>query len=200
MIKAVVFDLGGVLASPPSLLPLLAARMGTTHARVAEHYWSGRDAYDAGGSTQDYWGPLVAAAGGSASEGLLDELALLDASVWSELRPQAWQVLRDCRSAGVIVAILSNSPHAVQSAADGAQWRRDVDHLFVSATLGMMKPDPAIYRAVADQLGLPGAELAFIDDKQANVDGALAVGWRAHLWTDDADTRDWLVAVGVLER
>ncbi|MEO7589506.1 MAG: HAD family phosphatase [Arachnia sp.] len=199
MITAVVFDLGGVLASPPSLLPTLAARMGATAQRVAEHYWTGRAAYDAGGSAEGYWGTLVAASGGSAGSDP-DELALLDASVWSELRPSAWQVLRDCRAAGVIVAILSNSPHAMQSVADRSEWRSDVDHLFVSATLGMMKPDPPIYRAVEVALDLSGERIAFIDDKQANVDGALALGWQAHLWTDDADTRAWLVGLGVLAR
>lgn len=47
-------------------------------------------------------------------------------------------------------------------------------------------------------LELEPGEIAFIDDKQANVDGALAVGWHAHLWVSDADTRAWLETLGVL--
>lgn len=199
MIRAVVFDLGGVLASPPSLLPRLAELMGTTYERLAEHYWTGRAEYDAGCDAGQYWGPVIAASGGSTTgEGLADELALLDASVWSALRPEAWQVLRDCRVAGVTVAVLSNSPHAMQQVAESAAWRRDVDHLFVSATLGLMKPDPAIYTVTADALALPASQIAFIDDKPANVDGALSVGWHAHLWVDDADTRSWLEGLGIL--
>lgn len=198
MIRAVVFDLGEVLASPPSLLPKLAERLGTTVEQLAAHYWTGRRAYDAGEPADRYWGPLVAAVGGTANDKFFDELALLDASIWSELRPTAWQLLRDCREAGVTVAVLSNSPHAMQTIADRAPWRRDIDHLFISATLGVMKPDPAIHVLVADALGLPGTALAFIDDKQENVDGALAAGWHAHLWKDDADTRAWLQGQGVL--
>ncbi len=198
MIRAVIFDLGEVLASPPSLLPQLAERIGTTADRLAEHYWSGRRAYDAGGSVEQYWGPLVASAGGRVDDTDLTGLAMLDASVWAEIRPTAWELLHDCRRAGMTVAVLSNSPHAMQTVADASSWRRDVDHLFVSATLGLMKPDPRIYGEVADALGLPGPQIAFIDDKQDNVDGALVAGWHAHLWVDDADTRVWLEGIGVL--
>ena len=198
MIKAVIFDLGEVLSSPPSLLPTLAERLGTTEEWLAANYWIGRDAYDAGDSTEQYWGRLAAAAGVPGQKELFDELALLDASIWSELRPAARQLLRDCREAGVTVAILSNAPHAMQAIADEADWRHYLDRLFISATLGLMKPDPAIYGAVAEQLDLPGRRIAFIDDKQTNVDGALAAGWEAHLWVDDADTRAWLVGLDVL--
>ena len=198
MIKAVVFDLGEVLSSPPSLLPLLAQHMGTTPEVLAEHYWKGRVEYDAGAPNRGYWGPLLAAVGAEADDELIDELAYLDADTWANLRPAAWQLLRECRQAGRVVAVLSNSPHAMQKAVDKANWRADVDHLYVSATLGAIKPDAAIYERVVADLELEPGEIAFIDDKQANVDGALAVGWHAHLWVSDADTRAWLETLGVL--
>ncbi|MBB1510311.1 HAD family phosphatase [Tessaracoccus sp. MC1756] len=199
MIKAVVFDLGEVLSSPPSLLPVLAGRVGTTPELLKEHYWTGRAEYDAGAPDGDYWGPLLTAVGHEVHDAdLIAEIAHLDADIWANLRPAAWQLLRDCRQAGVTVAVLSNSPHAMQLAADGAIWRADVDHLYVSASLGAVKPQPAIYERVTSDLGLAPGEIAFIDDKQANVDGALSVGWQAHRWVDDHDTRAWLTALGVL--
>lgn len=198
MIKAVVFDLGEVLSSPPSLLPLLAERMGTTPESLGQHYWKGRVEYDGGAPDRDYWGPLFTAVGAEADDDLIAEIAHLDAGTWSDLRPAAWQLLRDCRRAGAIVAVLSNSPRAMQEAADSTAWRADVDHLYVSATIGAMKPEPEIYRRVTADLGVEPGEIAFIDDKQANVDGALAVGWQAHLWIDDDDTRAWLESLGVL--
>ena len=198
MITAVIFDLGEVLASPPDLLPTLAARIGTTVDQLNEVYWNDRDAYDAGASATQYWAPIFAAVGGRADGDGFQELAELDAQTWSEIRPSAWQLLRDCRAAGATVVVLSNSPHAMQTAADRATWRPDVDHLFISATMSLMKPSPGIYTAVAGELKVPGPQIAFIDDKQENVDGARDAGWHAHLWTDDADTRSWLVELGVL--
>lgn len=198
MIKAVVFDLGEVLASPPSLWSTLAMRIGTTEDQLDTLYWNDRDAYDAGASATRYWTPIVESLGRPKDTEQLDELADLDARTWSELRPSARQLLRDCRASGTTVAILSNSPHAMQIAADRAPWRNDVDHLFISATMGLMKPDPEIYAAVAESLALTGSHIAFIDDKQKNIDGAVNAGWHAHLWVDDADTRAWLVGLGVV--
>lgn len=198
MIHAVVFDLGDVLASPPSLLPELAKRIGTTRERLETHYWEGRVDYDAGVPDEQYWGPLLEAVGVEAEPGLIADLAELDASCWSELRATARQLLREVRGAGVTVAVLSNSPRAMQVAADKAPWRSDVDHLFVSATIGLSKPDTALYRHVERKLGHEGREIAFVDDKQANVDAAVETGWQGHVWTSDADTRIWLVGLGVL--
>jgi len=198
MIRAVVFDLGEVLASPPSLLSTLAFRIGTTADQLDSLYWNDRDAYDAGASATRYWTPIVESVGRPKDAEQLDELANLDAQTWSELRPSARQLLRDCRASGTTVAILSNSPHAMQIAADGAPWRDDVDHLFISATMGLVKPDPEIYATVAESLALGGSHIAFIDDKQKNIDGARAAGWHTHLWVDDADTRAWLVGLGIV--
>ncbi len=198
MVKAVVFDLGEVLASPPHLLATLAARIGCTTDQLAEHYWDGRDSYDAGASPAQYWAPILQAVGRRGGEADFVELAELDATLWCELRPAAWKLLRDCRTSGVTVAILSNSPHAMQTAADRAPWRTDVDHLFISASMGLMKPDPEIYSTVADRLGFNGSGIAFVDDKQINLDGALDAGWNAHLWMDDTETGSWLVELGVL--
>lgn len=199
MIQAVIFDLGEVLASPPLLLPTLAARIGTTRDQLEKHYWKNRDAYDAGSSASRYWAPIFRAVDGDGNDETFQELAELDAAVWSEIRPAARQLLQDCRTAGAAVVVLSNSPHAMQIAADRAPWRAEVDHLFISATMGLMKPDPQIYAAVAASLDLAGPQIAFIDDKQKNVDGALVAGWQAHLWINDDDTHNWLVELGVLQ-
>lgn len=199
MIKAVVFDLGEVLSSPPSLLPELSERIGVPKDEIKEHYWKGRVEYDAGSPERAYWGPLLDAVGADSSdEELIADLAHLDAGIWSNLRPAAWQLLRDVRGAGVTVAVLSNSPRAMQQAADKAVWRADVDHLYVSATLGAIKPQPEIFQRVQHDLALPSERIAFIDDKPANVDAAVALGWHGHVWSNDADTRAWLEGLGVL--
>lgn len=198
MIHAVVFDLGEVLASPPSLLPELARRIGTSITILEAHYWEGRVEYDAGASDAQYWGPILEAAGVEQEDELIADLARLDASCWSELRATARQLLRDVRATGVKVAVLSNSPRAMQVAAEAAPWRSDVDQLFVSSTIGLSKPDPTLFRHVEQRLGLSGREIAFVDDKPTNVAAALDVGWHGHVWASDADTRVWLVGLGVL--
>lgn len=41
---------------------------------------------------------------------------------------------------------------------------------------GLRKPSPESFAAVVAHLGLPPDRLLFVDDRQANVDGALAAG------------------------
>lgn len=198
MIRAVVFDLGQVLSSPANLFADSAASLGVTAEAYEAQYWTNRGGWDSGGPDADYWGPLLRNLGVEPSEQAVANLARLDSEIWAGIRESAWQLLRDCRTAGMTVAVLSNAPHALKDAVEASPWRADVDHLFVSAPMGVAKPDPAIYEAAQDVLGLEGHEIAFIDDRQPNVDGALAAGWQAHLWVDDADTRAWLESVGVL--
>ena len=50
-------------------------------------------------------------------------------------------------------------------------------------------------RLIARLRRLAPAEIAFIDDRMPNVDGAAALGWQAHLWVDDADSLAWLAEV-----
>lgn len=198
MIKAVVFDLGEVLSSPPSLMPTLAQRIGVSEAELNQHYWNGRQAYDGGSSDADYWLPLLGALGIDGDDALAVELGTLDSSIWVGIRASAEALLMDCQRAGHIVAVLSNAPRVMFDAVEGAPWRRYVDHLFVSGVLGHVKPEPETYHLVTGELGLEPSEIAFIDDKPANVQAAVDAGWAGHVWVDDADTRVWLQQIGAL--
>jgi 2-haloacid dehalogenase len=61
--------------------------------------------------------------------------------------------------------------------------------ILVSGEVRMLKPDPAIYYLALDRFGLKPAEALFVDDRQINVDAALAVGMRAHLFIGADDLR-----------
>ena len=66
--------------------------------------------------------------------------------------------------------------------------------IIVSGEVKLLKPDPAIYYLALDRFGLKPAEALFVDDRLINVEGALAVGMRAHLFTGAADLRSRLEA------
>ena len=48
--------------------------------------------------------------------------------------------------------------------------------IIVSGDERLVKPDPAIYRLALDRYGLEAGACVFVDDRQENVDGAVAVG------------------------
>jgi 2-haloacid dehalogenase len=68
----------------------------------------------------------------------------------------------------------------------------------VSGEVKLLKPDPAIYYLALDRFGLRPADALFVDDREINVEGALAVGMAAHLFTGADDLRLRLEAEGLL--
>jgi 2-haloacid dehalogenase len=70
--------------------------------------------------------------------------------------------------------------------------------IVVSGEEKLLKPDPAIYYLALDRFSLRAQDALFIDDRQINVDGAEAVGMRAHLFTTAEDLRARLRSEGLL--
>ena len=198
MIRAVVFDLGGVLASGEGVTTEPAALLGVPEERFADLYWADRADYDAGASDREYWTPILTALGKPAAVETIQQLAKLDADLWLRLRPDARRTLADLRANGLTLAVLSNAPFNLDVGLVDADFADEVDHWFVSASMGVCKPERVAYLRVAEVLELEPYEIAFIDDKQANVEGAERAGMVGHLWVSDADTRAWLTSLGAL--
>ncbi len=71
-------------------------------------------------------------------------------------------------------------------------------HIVVSGEVGLVKPDPAIYRLTAERCGFVPGEAVFVDDSPGNVAGALAFGFDAIRFTDPAGLRRSLQERGIL--
>lgn len=69
--------------------------------------------------------------------------------------------------------------------------------MFFSSDLHLFKPSPEAFAAVEAALGLPPQAILFIDDMLANVDGALARGWDAIHFTNNAPLTADLAARGL---
>lgn len=59
------------------------------------------------------------------------------------------------------------------------------DGIVVSSEVHIVKPDVGIYRILLEKYGLKAEECLFIDDRQNNVEGALACGMQAHRFQND---------------
>jgi putative hydrolase of the HAD superfamily len=90
-------------------------------------------------------------------------------------------VMRELRDRGYRMAILTNNVREWEEL-----WRAKlpVDEIFElvvdSAWVGMRKPDPEIYRLTVSRLGeVEPHECMFVDDNEANVEAARALGMTA---------------------
>jgi putative hydrolase of the HAD superfamily len=82
----------------------------------------------------------------------------------------------------VRTGVLSNTnPLHWEHQIDAPILQQLFDHRFLSYELGLVKPDPAIFEKVVEELGVAPRDVVFVDDNQLNVDGARSVGLDAHL-------------------
>ena len=69
---------------------------------------------------------------------------------------------------------------------------------FLSFELGLVKPDPAVFEAVADRLPASSDRVLFLDDNAVNVNAAVACGFAARHVRGIGEARQALVEAGVL--
>jgi 2-haloacid dehalogenase len=72
------------------------------------------------------------------------------------------------------------------------------EDVVVSGEVGMVKPDPRIYRLAIERCRLEPARTVFVDDLPANVEAARAEGLHAVRFTTPARLRDDLARLGAL--
>lgn len=183
----IVFDFGEVISQRNPALPAMASRLGVSLERFESAYWD-RDAYDRGGSDADYWSLIGSSLGLTFDSDAVREMTALDNAGWLD-DPVAETValLDDLDSLGVPLALLSNAPVTFARLAEKEPWAKHFQHLVFSGDLGYAKPDAAIWTHVESVIG--SSDVIFFDDRASNVEGALAAGWDARLWTSAAAAR-----------
>lgn len=82
------------------------------------------------------------------------------------------------------IGLLSNANNGVIERKIPAELRELFDVIVVSAEVGLMKPDPAIYELITQRLGVKPKEAIFIDDHPDYILGAQQAGMQALLYGD----------------
>lgn len=198
---AIVFDVGGVLIdwNPRHLYRRLfdgnEAAMERFLAEVCTPAWNAR---------QDEGRPFAeAVAELSARFPDYGELIAAYHLRWEEMVPAAIdetiEIVRDVKTAGARLYALTNFSTEKFPL---VRSRFDVFELFdgivVSGDIGLIKPDPAIYRYLVDRYALEASACIFIDDVRANVEAAQSVGMRGVHFSSPAQLRHALNAEGLL--
>lgn len=84
-----------------------------------------------------------------------------------------YDMLRGVRGHGLRTCLLSNSWSNTYPR-DG--WDEVFDAVVISGEVGMRKPEPRIFHHALGRIGLSGEECVFIDDIEANIVAARALG------------------------
>jgi putative hydrolase of the HAD superfamily len=199
-LRAVIFDYGMVLtdAQDAKAHATLMRLTGLPLEQFEALYWADRHAYDEGKLTGlAFWQKFVEQAGLKPAPALVAELNLWDARMWTTQNPAmlTWQL--ELKQSGFLTGILSNmGDNVLDNMKREFDWLPRFDALVWSYQLRMAKPDPAIYRYILNQLGVQPEEALFLDDKQVNIDAALALGMQAIQFSTVDELRADLLARG----
>ncbi len=189
MIRAVIFDFGGVLMR--------------TQDASGRRAWESRLGLPQGGLDRlvhgsDLW--MQAQRGALSPEAYwaaLGEQLGIDGEQIDQLRhdyfkgdvlDEALVALIDrLRARGLRLGLLSNDSVALAQKLEQLDLYRHFDAVVISAQIGALKPESEAFRAIAQALEVSPPECVFIDDNTANVDGAKGVGMHGIRYTADLD-------------
>jgi putative hydrolase of the HAD superfamily len=112
--------------------------------------------------------------------------------LWSEplgrVDDEVLQLLVRARRS-IAVALISNATTRLERDLQVLGVTDVVPLVVSSARVGSAKPDPAIYRAGAERVGVPVSRCLFVDDTPENVHAARALGMTGLVYREPADLR-----------
>lgn len=187
-IRAIVFDIGGVLEITPDLgvtarwEQQLNLKPGELDARLMS-VWKG-------GSIGTITEEEVHQSIGEIMEMSAAQVDALMDDVWREylgaLNVELTEYFRGLRPK-YKTAILSNSfVGARRKEQERYRFEELCDFIIYSHEVGMSKPDPRIYALTCERLGVPPAEVIFLDDREGAIEAARAFGIHGVLFKDNA--------------
>lgn len=176
--EAVIWDMGGVILRTEDRSSRLRweERLGLNEGKLDSIVFDGRASRLAsvGKADEDQVWEEVREALGLEN----DELDQFREDFWrgdavdEELLDYIRELKKDCKT-----ALLSNAWPNVRSVIEGEWEFADAfDELVISAEVGLVKPDPRIYRLALDRLSIVPEAAIFIDDFAENVESAKELG------------------------
>jgi HAD superfamily hydrolase (TIGR01509 family) len=107
-----------------------------------------------------------------------------DRHLWCSVRDRTPEALERLRAVGIRLAVVSNSDGRVEQALRAAGLRDYFEVVIDSNLVGVEKPDPRIFQAALDALGIAPEEALYVGDLyEVDVVGARAAGIEAVLLT-----------------
>ena len=198
MIKAIIFDYGGVVGTNVMsfIHERVARKVGLPFEIVKGEYKKFSSTVQKGKmSMHMFWLKL-----GEALKIEPNELEEIWMDVFEEeikINEEVKEIIRLLKNGGYKVALCTNN---VPSFVERHKRNGDFDIFpvqIISCEVGMRKPDREIYEFILKKLNVRAEECVFIDDRPVNVEAAKSVGMNGILFRDIKQLREELKKCGV---
>lgn len=196
--KAIGFDYGGVLngATAQAFNARAIEVLGVSEEELMAAYFRHNKKVNKDEVTWPELWELVLAELGKTDK-LSAVLALNDSRGGDALNQDVIALAKDLKQQGYAVGILSNN----QAVALDRMTAQHLDDIFevihISAVTGLVKPEPAAFIKLAEDLKVDVGEMIFIDDSEKSLSTAAEVGYAPILYRDCEQLKRKLVELGV---
>ncbi len=198
MIKAVVFDLGGVVFQNGTKLFLeeLSKQYNLGHEFV-NSVVNGKagDMYREGKITRDEFWERV-----SKELGIIVNIDELE-SAWINkytLIEETKEIIDELKKEYRLFYLSDNVRERVQQINTKHNFIEWFEGGIFSHEVGVRKPHPDVYKAAIQKIGVDPSEIVFIDDKEKNLKPADELGMNALLFSTPHQLREDLIKLGVI--
>jgi putative hydrolase of the HAD superfamily len=177
MIKAVFFDLGGVIVRTEFQAPRqhLAERLGMEYEDLVKLVFDSPSSIQASHgeiSDKEHWAEVTKRLRRPAAE---TEAIREEFFAGDVVDREIVEFLRSLRP-DYFVGLISNAWPDLREYIASQKIDDAFDHMVISGEVGVMKPEARIYQLALEQAGVSPKEAIFVDDVYENIEGCERVG------------------------
>jgi putative hydrolase of the HAD superfamily len=197
MIKAIIFDWGGVLIDNPSdeLIAYCTEHLKVTKYRFREAHRKFLADFQKGKISEDEWWKKVCFELGVPKPKIQSLWGDAVRCVFSE-KKEVFALIHSLRRNGYKIGFLSNTEIPAMDFFH-EQGYKVFDAVIFSCEEGTRKPKRRIYEIALEKLGLKPEEAVFVDDKKENIEGAEKVGIKTVLFENPDQLKEKLLSFSV---
>jgi len=189
MIKAVFFDLGGVIIRTEFQAPRqhLAERLGMEYEDLVKLVFDSPSSIKASHgeiSDKEHWAEVTKRLRRPPAE---TEMIREEFFAGDVVDLEIVEFLRSLRPR-IYVGLISNSWPDLRDYIARQKFDDAFEHMVISGEVGVMKPEARIYQIALEQAGVSPSEAVFIDDVYENIEGCEKVGIQGIHFKDPEST------------
>ena len=179
MIKAIVFDYGGVIEKEDGdVIQDIAIYLGTTRNEWQKIYFSVNHLANIGKKTMREVMAMVAKAFNATDEQISNIYEMLEERKKTKhIDLELIEIIKDLKNKNYKIGLVSNWSKVLRKKLKDQDIHDLFDEIIISEEVGYQKPQPEIFNITSKKLGIENSEMVFVDDTERSLEGAEETGY-----------------------